>query len=71
MITLYQFKHGLAAHKDIEEAFFKFKSVPISGPVMNIKLALKLILSNIGWLQLIGGMGRQYFLHNNNNIDAL
>ena len=44
------------------------KNVPISlsGPVMN-KLALKLchfdILSNI-YNNLIGGMGRQYFLHN-------
>ena len=47
------------------------KNVPISlsRPVMIIKLALKLchsyILRNIGgYNNLIGGMGRQYFLHN-------
>ena len=45
------------------------KNVPISsGPVMNIKLALKLshliFLATFGWLQnLIGDMGRQYFQH--------
>ena len=46
------------------------KNVPISlsGPIMNIILALKPchfdILSNIGgYNNLIGGMGRQYFLH--------
>ena len=42
MTTLYQFKRGLAAHKDI---------IALSGPVMNIILALKFchfdILSNI------------------------
>ena len=52
MIIVYQYKHGLAAHKDIEEALLCSRMFL---SVMNIKLALKLchfdILSNIGWLQ--------------------
>ena len=41
------------------------KNIPISipGPVMNVKLALKQILyaTLVGYNNLIGGMGRQYF----------
>ena len=42
MTTLYQFNHGLAAHKEIEEVLFV--PISISGPVMHIETD---ILSNI------------------------
>ena len=53
MITLYQFKHGLAAHKDIEEALLC--SYIIMRACYEIKLALK--LKTLGdYNNLIGGM---------------
>ena len=48
------------------------KNIPISlsGPVMNIRLALKLchvdILSNIGWLQLNRRHGQAIFFYTTN-----
>ena len=66
MTTLYQFKHGIATHKDIEEALLCSR-IFLSGPVVNIKLSLKLCHFEAtlgGYNNLIGGMGWQYFLHN-------
>ena len=64
MITLYQFKHGLAAHKDIEEALLCSRMFQFI--IRNIKLALKLCHSKQNWVgynNLIGGMGWQIFFY--------
>ena len=68
MITLYQFMHGLAAYKDIEDAVLGSRMFlyHLSGPVLNSFENSHFWYSKLHWAgynNLIGGMGRQYFLH--------
>ena len=73
MKTLYQFKHGVAAHKDIEEALFLSRMFVYhyQGLFMNIKLALILCLSNIGWLQQLNRRHGPALFFTQQIIDAL
>ena len=73
MTTPYQLKHGLAAHKNIEEA--RLNSRMFLYHYHGLLLALKLchfdILSNIEWLQQLNRRHGPAIFFTQQTIDAL